>query len=362
MRRSLQTVVGLFSLALLAGCLLPASERVELDRKVGRRDEAGWTVEVEDGLASVRALTTERVELWGQAPVLALTVAREGGPLPLRIDVLNCVPGAVLAFSGGTLASTRVDDRPASCRFDLPSIASETVRIGPPDAGERAPFAFAVLSDVQRAIGDVHEVFARINEDPTLRFVVSTGDLVNLGKRDELVRFQRELTALAVPLFSTVGNHEMGESPTVWHQLFGPFNVHFRFHGVAFSLVDSANATIDPHVYDRLDDWLDDAHDEVHVVLTHVPPLDPAGLRGGGFRSRKEGAKLMRRLADGRADALFLGHIHSYYAFSIAGVPTYISGGGGAVEERLDGIRRHYLRIEADPARRLESVAVVRVD
>ena len=138
--------------------------------------------------------------------------------------------------------------------------------------------------------------------------------------------------------------------------------MHFRFKGVAFSLVDSGNATIDPDVYERLDGWLGAARDDVHVVLTHYPPLDPVGLRGGGFRSRREGAKLVQRLAEGRADALFLGHIHSYYAFSVAGLPTFISGGGGAIQERLDGIERHYLKLEVRPGVRIESVAIVRIE
>jgi len=356
-------VLGVFVLVLLACCLLPADERVELDREVGRAEQAGLGVEVGEGLASVRSVAPERVELWAQAPELTITLARlDQSAGPLRLDVYNCVEGATLSFSGNVLPSTLVDGRRASCRFELPSLTRETMRLGPSDAALREPFVFAVLSDIQRAIGDVHDIFERMNAEPTLRFVVSTGDLTNLGERAELIRFQHELEGLRIPFYSTVGNHEMGASPHGWHDLFGPFNVHFRYRGVSFSLVDSGNATIDPHVYDRLDGWLDEGRNDVHVVLTHVPPLDPVGLRGGGFRSRKEAAKLMQKLADGRADALFLGHIHSYYAFSVAGVPTFISGGGGAIEERLDGIRRHYLRVEATPGQRLESVSIVRID
>jgi hypothetical protein len=154
----------------------------------------------------------------------------------------------------------------------------------------------------------------------------------------------------------------MGAPPRHWHELFGPFNVHFRFRGVAFSLVDSGNGTIDPQMYERLDGWLDEAKSAPHVMLTHVPPLDPSGLRGGGFRSRKEAAKFLTKIGQGQVDALFLGHIHSYYAFSSAGVPTYISGGGGAIQEKLDGIERHYLRVRMDPKSGIEDVAIVRVD
>lgn len=192
--------------------------------------------------------------------------------------------------------------------------------------------------------------------------MLSTGDLVDTGTRAELERFQRALRGLAVPYFTTVGNHEMGAPARVFHELFGRFNSHFVFRGVHHSLVDSANATIDPAVYDELAGWLDDARDATHVVCTHVPPLDPAGLRGGAFRNRNEAAKFVVMLGRGAVDALFLGHIHSYYAFSSAGVPTYISGGGGATPERFDGIDRHYLRVVASERGGIREVALVRVD
>lgn len=354
-------VLTVWLLVALACCLLPADERVELDRQVGERQTSEQSVRVRDRTAAVRVISSERIELWAQAPALELSLTRSA-PGPLRLEIFNCAQDSVLVWSGGSVLATRLDGHLASCRFDLPAVGSETLRVGPPDASVDAPFVFAVLSDVQRAVAQVHEVFERMNQDPELRFVVSTGDLVNTGARPELLEFQHELGRLGIPFYSTVGNHEMGADAHEWHELFGPFNVHFAFKGVRFSLLDSGNATIDPHVYDWLDGWLEGARDEVHVVLTHVPPLDPVGLRGGGFRNRKEGAKLMQKLADGRADVLFLGHIHSYYAFSVAGVSSYISGGGGAIEERLDGIQRHYLRVQVAPHQRIESVAIVRVD
>jgi 3',5'-cyclic-AMP phosphodiesterase len=348
-------------LVLLVCCLLPADERVALDTKVGFESRDGLTIDIADHHGSVRALAPGFVELWAQAPELRIELSQTSGAA-LRLDVLNCIRGSVLSYEGGTIMPTSVEGRPASCRYELPPLVRASLSISPPDARQLDRYAFAVLSDVQRAIPRVHEIFERMNQDSTLRFVLSTGDLTNLGERKELLHFQEELAALAIPLYSTVGNHELGAEPRHWHELFGPFNVHFRFKGVVFSLLDSGNATIDPEVYGWLDDWLDGARDDVHVVLTHVPPIDPVGLRGGSFRSRKEGAKLMQRLADGRADVLFMGHIHSYYAFSIAGVPAYISGGGGAIQERLDGIERHYLKVEAIAGQRIESVAIVRVD
>ena len=54
--------------------------------------------------------------------------------------------------------------------------------------------------------------------------------------------------------------------------------------------------------------------------------------------------------------------MHSYYAYSNAGIPAYITGGGGAIPEQLDGIGRHYLTVDVDSVRQVSEVAVVRVD
>lgn len=348
---------------LLVGCLRPAQERAQLDREVGRAEADGVQVAVEEGLATVRAFDGEALELWGQAPALQLTLKHEESePRPLTLTLLNARTDTVLKMGDSSLPCTPVDDRASGCRYQL-SIEPETsLVLAPPGSDDEQTFVFAVLGDVQRAIGSVDEVFLRMNEDPEIAFVVSPGDLVNTGERKELVRFQDELSVLQVPYFSTVGNHELGGTPRAWHELFGRFNVHFVFKGVAFSLIDAGNATIDPIVYGWLEDWLRQARAGTHAVFMHIPPLDPVGVRGGGFRSRKEGAKLMELLGEGRVDTLFLGHIHSYYAFSAAGVPSFISGGGGAIPERFDGIGRHYLRVRASAKRGIEDVAVVRVD
>jgi Icc protein len=100
----------------------------------------------------------------------------------------------------------------------------------------------------------------------------------------------------------------------------------------------------------------------VHIFGTHYPPIDPAGARAGSFRSRKEAAKLLSLLAAGEVDLTLYGHIHSYYSFSNAGIPAHISGGGGAIPERLDGIGRHFMVIETDPPRGVGTVGLVRVD
>ncbi|MBN2495740.1 MAG: metallophosphoesterase [Deltaproteobacteria bacterium] len=347
----------------------PAEQRAQLDIEVGRAQIACAGVEVAEGLAAVRALEPGRLALWGQAPALDLQIELgQDAPLDWRLEVANCMPGALLRVLGpdGSPVEARLAGRPRAAAQDweiaFPAAGRYALSLAPPDADEPEAFRFAVLSDIQRGVDRVAEIFERMNADPEIRFVVSTGDLANFGTRGELERIQRELERLEVPFFSTVGNHELGEGePADWHALFGRHSFRFRFHGVRFYLVDSASAGIDQLVYDRLAGWMAEAGTAPQVFVSHIPPLDPIGVRNGSFRSRKEAAKLLSRLSAGGVDLTLYGHIHSYYAFSNAGIPAHISGGGGAIPERFDGIGRHYLVIEAAESG-LGAVEVVRVD
>jgi predicted phosphodiesterase len=221
---------------------------------------------------------------------------------------------------------------------------------------------FGVLSDIQESVDKVQDIFDIMNQDTELQFIVSSGDLTVAGRESQLTRIQEKLKGLNVPFFSTVGNHEMGvRNPYLWHKLFGRHSFHFQYRGVHFSLIDSASASVDPMVYDFLDDWIEISIAQTHIFVTHVPPLDPVSVRSHAFRSRREAAKLLTRLARGHVDVTLYGHIHSYYAFSNAGIPAYISGGGGATPEQMDGIGRHYLTVEVSADQGVKSVFAVRV-
>jgi hypothetical protein len=174
------------------------------------------------------------------------------------------------------------------------------------------------------------------------------GDITRRGSREELARFQREMRALRIPIFVTLGNHELGDGDVPYHDYFGRGSQSFEFHGARFTLLDTG--------------WLDAGRGGAHFVFGHVPPIDPIGIRNGAFASRAEAHRLLAELARGGVTATFYGHIHSYHAFDNAGIPAYISGGGGAVPDRLDGIGRHFLLVHAEPSARSFGARVVRVD
>ncbi|RYE93563.1 MAG: metallophosphoesterase [Myxococcales bacterium] len=352
-------------LAPASSCLDVASERIGYDLEVGQAAIGGdGRVSVVDGLASVRRVSPGELVLWGQAPAFEVDVLTPAGsPATWTLTVRNALPDLQLTAPGlavetlpGTLPTVR------SFRLSLPAGATTRLRLAPPDADQPGRYRFGVLSDVQEAIDRVGDVHRKINATPDVRFVLGIGDLTQRGGRDEMERFQSELEALEVPYFATLGNHELGANPPVYYELVGRGNSHFVYRGVHYSLLDSASATIDPEAYEWLDGWLEQGRDSVHIFGMHIPPLDPVGSRNGAFGSRAEAAKLLTRLADGHVDLTLYGHIHTYFPYSNGGIPAYISGGGGAIPERLDGIGRHFLVIDVDPVVGIEQVGVVRVD
>lgn len=343
-------------LALLAGCLDVAEHRAWVDSQVGRGTAGARAVEVEGGLAAIRDVRAGALDLWANAPVLVVHLG-PGAAETFLLRVRNVALDARL--EAPAMQASMVE--PGLWRIDLPDRAV-TVRIGAPDAAQAGPFRFGAFADVQEAIGRVDDVFHRMNADPDLRFVVMAGDLTEMGSPAELERFERALAGLRVPLYATLGNHELGGAEDNFHRRFGRGSAHFVFRGVHFTLLDSASATIAPATSRWLEGWLDEGRDGLHALFMHIAPLDPVGVRNGAFASRAEAVTLVSRFARAGVDLTIYGHVHSYYSFSNAGIPAFISGGGGAIPERLDGIGRHFLVVDADPGAQRFSTRVVRVD
>jgi Icc-related predicted phosphoesterase len=348
-------------------CVRPTEERAERDLEVGHVDVGGVRFDVSGGLAAVRSASPGNLRLWASAPVFTLHVtASDAAERTWAVEIENILPDAELVplqVSPGITVSP-LDIGNATNKRWLLEVEPGTkydLALTVADVSDRSVWRFAVLSDVQEAITKVQDVFAKINQQD-VRFLLGAGDLTESGSVGELARYQDEMKTLEVPYYTTLGNHELGESPPPYQEWFGRANFHFAFRGVHFSLIDSGSATIDPMVYDWLDNWLDAGRNSPHVISMHIPPLDPIGVRNGSFASRNEGAKLLTRLAKGNVDLTVYGHIHSYYEFDNAGIPAYISGGGGAIPEKFDGVGRHILVVQVGADAGVQEVELVRVD
>jgi 3',5'-cyclic-AMP phosphodiesterase len=335
---------------------------------IGQATAAGISVRVAGGLAAVRGIASTSLELWLQSPEVRFDLDLESGGSSLEVIARNALADASMV---AVAPATGVDIVPVTTsvtterRWRLtaaPARGKMTLRITSLDAADPEPWRFAVFADVQEAIDGVQDIYRRMAADPSIRFVVMSGDLTENGSPAELERFQAEMQRLPFPIFATLGNHELGTRDELFHDYFGRGTFTFTFRGVQFTLLDSASATLAPVAYDWLAGWLIEGLERAHYVFAHIPPLDPVGTRNGAFASRLEANKLLSLLGAGKVDTTFYGHVHSYYSYSNAGIPAYITGGGGAFPEQLDGIGRHYLTVDVDPERQLTQVAIVHVD
>jgi 3',5'-cyclic-AMP phosphodiesterase len=350
-----------------AGCVHVADDRADRDLTVGKASIAGASVDVADGLSAVRSLSPRSLHLWAGAPAVTAHLhvgAETAGRWTVRLE--NTLFDAIVeAKAGGS--SLAIEEQPPEVRTDRTFFVElaegdTDLTIVPPEAEDISPFRFAIYADVQEAIDRVQDIYRKMNEDPTLRFALITGDLTSQGKPEQLERFQREMRTLTFPCYATIGNHELGTRDDLFQEYFGRASYRFWYRRMQFLMVDSASATVAPKVYDWLDGWLGEHEGSLRLAIMHIPPIDPVGERNGSFASRAEAAKLLGTLHRGGVDLTVYGHVHSYYAFENAGIPAYISGGGGAIPERLDGIGRHFLVVTADPAAAKTEVTMVRVD
>lgn len=367
MRSRLTVLLRILLIAFTAACTRLPQNRADSDLQIGSANIGGVVFSVDDGLAHFTSAEDGQLTLWSQAPTLTIRVAASAAATEAwTLDIANKLPDAVLTATVNEQAISITDmgsSRPTSQRWRLQLTPGTDVvlLLSAADAGVRSPYQFVAMGDIQTGIPRVHELFARINQED-VRFVVSMGDLVELAKREEYEQIFQQFTTLDIPYYSTIGNHELIGDEGLWRQYFGRHNLHWSFKGVAFSLVDSGNASIDVTVYDWLDQWLDGARDDVHIFLTHFPPIDPVGVRAAAFRSRNEAAKLLSKLAAGNVDLTLYGHVHSHYVFDNAGIPARISGGGGAWPELMDGIGRHFLVVDVDPNVGVRNIRAVEID
>lgn len=343
-------------------CLTPAADRARRDETVGRADAQNYSVHVKDGLAVVRSATPDLLSLWQSAPAFEFTL--ELGALPLVLEVNNAMPEASLVLlAGEATIESQSAEQSKRRRWQLTPHQSDTLTFALlPKEPKASPFRFALMSDVQEAIDSVQDVFNAVNRVRDLDFLLGAGDLTQRGERAQLERFERELSELTVPYYTTLGNHELGVDPPLFHDFFGRGSFSFEHRGARFTLIDSASATIDQRTYAWLKTWLNEGSNQFHTLAMHIPPIDPTGTRNGAFASRDEAIALFAELQTFGVDLTVYGHVHSFYDFDNAGIPAIISGGGGAIPERFDNIGRHFVVFNVDPERQTFTKELVRVD
>lgn len=338
-----------------AGCFDPAGERARRDLdEVGRHAGDGLAVTVEPGAVLELSEAGDAIRVRAGAPVTEIEVAGSGPELWLTVE--NVMPGAEVSGAGVLEV-----EAPTSLSRRILVRAPAGVRIAPPDVDDRRPVRFGFVSDYQGNDEVATALAELINADPAIEFLLCAGDIVDKG--DDVKgwsRMQPVFDALAVPMYATNGNHELygGGDGAEFHRRLGRMNYTFDYRGVRFALADTGSATMAERVFDYLDERLGESGAEVRIFVAHIPPIDPSGVRNGGFSSRLEAERVLAMLARRGVDLTLYGHIHTLEMFANAGIPAVISGGGGGWHDPFDGFGYHLLVMDVDPIARRASVSV----
>jgi predicted phosphodiesterase len=356
------------SLGWLCGCSDLPAERALRDTEVGHVAVAGVTFSVAEGLATVQDARDGTLALWLNAPAIELTaIASAEASRSWTIELRNAMPDATLTVVAGDGAVTPPTalassvDTVRTFRIELTPGGYQTLHFGPERATEVAPFRFAALGDISGGPEPFGSVLTGIAAEPDVEFILCVGDITQGGTAEEIQSAQSLLQSVPLPMYSAIGNHD-APADTPWHDLVGRANQSFAYRGARFTFVDSADATVAGRVYGWLDEWLRRGSDVAHVLVSHIAPVDPVGLRAGSFASRDEAGGFLSSLARGGVDLTLYGHIHSFYSFENAGIPAYISGGAAGHGEGLDDIGPHFLLIDLDPVNGNPEVRRIDVD
>lgn len=236
-------------------------------------------------------------------------------------------------------------------------------RLAPRQAGES--FSFGVIGDAEHGRFWWERIFspekaAFLNQWRALQasgadFAFQLGDFVSEGTAENYRAHAELVEREAVkPLLRTVGNHDRARpngdaDKNLYDAVFGPRDYFFDHGGWRFVSLDSSDRKVTAAQLAWLKTAL--AAPGPKVIFTHVPPDyiksikplaevgelvqesdDDKGAISDFFTNYfKDGAKEFEELVEnGGVKAVYMGHIHAFWAADWHGVRYIISGGGGS--------------------------------
>ncbi|GII64255.1 hypothetical protein Skr01_43400 [Sphaerisporangium krabiense] len=242
------------------------------------------------------------------------------------------------------------------------------------------PWRFAVMSDAQfvgRAPDSPLVAAARrtLREIRAARpdFMIIAGDLVDEASEADFQLAKRVLDEEigdALPYFYVPGNHEvMGAAIDNFRKYFGDTSRTFDHKGTRFVTLDTSRGTIRGGGFDQLERLraaLDGAasDDRVNsvVLVEHHPPRDPTPAKGSQLGDRKEAALVEHWLAafqhdTGKGAAFIGGHVGTFDAARVDGVPYLVNGNAGKTPATTQGGFTGWTLLGVDPVSRAEQAA-----
>ncbi|MCZ7456518.1 phosphodiester glycosidase family protein [Streptomyces sp. WMMC940] len=275
-----------------------------------------------------------------------------GVPYPLRVHRFYLAETAAdRSYTGRIVVDDLTAEVPPAVELPAEPLHRDPL-VGSAARTQNRDWRFAVVSDAQ--------FVARSPDSPvvaqarrTLReiraagpdFVVVNGDLVDEGSPEDLA-FARtvleEELGGELPWYYVPGNHEvMGGRIDNFVAEFGPAHRTFDHRGTRFVTLDTSSLGLRgggfaqiKELREQLDAAAADPRVGSVVIVQHVPPRDPTPQQGSQLGDRKEAALLESwlsafRRATGKGAAFVGGHVGTFHAERVDGVPYLVNGNSG---------------------------------
>ncbi len=169
--------------------------------------------------------------------------------------------------------------------------------------------------DTQRWYDEQERFVRKVNRLENVDLVLLAGDISDFGLLQEFKWVHKRLSALRVPYFGIIGNHDMvANGRQIFRQMFGPLNYSFVYGGIKF-IAHNTNGLEAPGENIPDLDWLSQELRNTEgasyiVTVSHVPP----------FNASEFGADKVERytnLLQHTPDLLLSlhGHVHQHQDF-----------------------------------------------
>ena len=174
------------------------------------------------------------------------------------------------------------------------------------------------------------DAITQVNETPNIDFVMFTGDMINTPYQKELMKFLVYANQLRVPWYAVFGNHDICISGYLSKKLYldilNSHNKNFCFSKPYYSFIPkkgykvigldsiidtriTANGQIDEKQLKWLDRELSKSKNDVVLIFSHVPLVEPLHSENHRLLNADEVLKVINKYKN--PIAVFSGHYHT---------------------------------------------------
>ena len=137
----------------------------------------------------------------------------------------------------------------------------------------------AFTGDTHRWFDETEKFVAKVNQKPSVDFVIHVGDIADFGLPKQYVWGNSYLLNLNIPYFVVVGNHDLvGNGSTTYKEMFGTLDFSFIYNNVKFVFLNTNSREF--KFSGKVPDiqWLNNQLKPSYeftkaVVIFHVPPI-----------------------------------------------------------------------------------------